>query len=78
MTTKTVDEYEFVDIADQKHELVLQQDDHGRWEVSCFVDEEHSWTVSHNPDLGEENPRSRQPFTEEEARKEFERWRPSS
>jgi hypothetical protein len=73
-----IEEFEFTDIAGQKLEYILEQDGHGRWQVHSYVDDVWMWTVSHNPDLGENNPRSRQPFTEEEARAEFERWRPST
>jgi hypothetical protein len=73
---KIVDSFEYTDIAGHKLEYVLKNDQ-GRWTVDAFQDDEWMWSVTHNPQLGVGNPRSRQPFNEEEARAEFERWRPS-
>jgi hypothetical protein len=66
-----VEEYSYTDIADQEHSVVLQKDGHGHWEVYCFQGEDCLWSMMGIPGAGHL-------YTEEEARKEFERWRPSA
>lgn len=71
-----IEAYEHTDMSGNHIKVILQCDDRPtRWKVSSYVNDEHSWTVSHNPELLSD--RSRMLFNEEEARKEFERWRPN-
>lgn len=66
----TIDSYEYDDIQGQHHEVILEKDGHDRWNVHCFKDNEHIWSVNQIPGSGHL-------FTSEEAHAEFERWRPS-
>jgi hypothetical protein len=82
---KTIESYEKTDIQEQKHLLELDYSETSdKWWVTCWLwseadsDWEHQWEVAGVvTGYKDDNPmlEIRTPFTEETARREFEKWR---